>query len=239
MRGIQKLLSLVAVVLALNFVAMAIAGVMVAQRAGLDRQKIGQIREILFPPEVSATKEVQEPAETSEPTPMEQLIALLDAQTGKPTEQRVQDIQHTFDQRTVDLARMRRELSDLRNQIEIASRRLLDERQAFMTERDVWQDAVDSARRLAQEEGFADALALYTQLPSKQTKDLFLQLDEETVLRYLRAMDVTAAAKVLREFKSEPETTKAAAILELMRQGNIAATAAAQQDQQAQVPADG
>lgn len=230
MKMLQKLTSAVVVVLAVNFIGMAIAAALLAQKTGVDREKLVAIREILFPREEDDTaEEAVDAAEPPEPTPMEQLLTLLDAQAGKPTEARVDDLQQTFDQRTAQLTRARRELADLQRQLDIASSRLVEERETFEATREEWEQAATEAEERARDAGFADALALYQQLPAKLTKDIFLQLEEEIVLEFLRAMDGQTAARIIREFKSDAETQKARSILERMRQGEPIANSAGRQ----------
>lgn len=228
MTVLQKIFSAIVIVLAINFIAIAVAAALLAQKAGLDREKVQAVREILFPP---PDPDESDPADSAaatqipEPTPMEQLMALLDAQSGKPTEERVEDLQQTFDGRTVALTRARRELDDLQRQLDIASRRLLEQRTAFESSRQEWEQAVVDAAERSRDKGFADALQLYSQLPARQTKDIFLQLEEEVVLQFLQAMDPQPAAKVLKEYKTDAEIQKLRSLLEEMRKGDPVANA--------------
>ena len=227
MNALKKLFSLGVIVLAINFLGMAVAVALLAQRAGVDRAKIAQVKAILFPPAPDeSAAEPERPAAAEEPSPMQQLVALLDAQSGKPTEQRVQDVREGFDARAATLARSDRELADREQQVRAATQRLMRERKAFETTRDDWAAQVAAAGARAKEIGFRDALALYETMPAKQAKAVFLALDDETVLRYLRAMDGRAAGKVLKEFKSPEETLRVKTLLELMRQGDPATAAA-------------
>lgn len=224
MTMLQKLLSAIVVVLAVNFIGMVVAAALLAQKAALDREKIQAVRDVLFPPAETEASEAPDDADAAEPpaepTPMEQLMTLLDAQSGKPTEKRVEDLQQTFDQRTLALTRARRELDDLRRQLDLASGQLLQEREQFEASRKEWQDAVVNAADRARDKGFADALELYQELPAEQTKGIFMQIEEEVVLQFLQAMDPEAAARILREFENEAETQKLRSILEQMRMGD-------------------
>ncbi len=228
MNALRTLWNLIVVVLALNFVGMALALALVAQRAHLDRAKIAEIRRVLFPPEEPEAEPDEVEVEPPPPTPMEQLIALLDAQSGKPTEQQVEDVRQAFDQRAAALDRARRELMDRQRLADAAAEKLLEERAAFARERAAWEQEVAAARDRAQDEGFQQALALYQQIPAKQVKDIFLQLEDEVVLGYLREMDTRLAAKILKEFKTATETARARTILEQLRQGDAAAASAGQ-----------
>lgn len=226
MNALRKLLNLTVVVLAINFIGMAVAAMLLAQRADLSREKLSQVKQILFPSEETPAVDEPKPAEPAEPTPMEQLIALLDVQAGKSTEQRVRDVRETFDERAVVLGRARRELVDRQRQIDAATQKLLQERSEFESRRQAFETAVATAADRANDEGFRTTLTLYEQMPAKQTKEIFLQLENQTVLAFLVAMEPRTAAKVLKEFKTDPEIQKITDILELMRQGDPAATSA-------------
>ena len=229
MSAARKLFSLLVVVLALNFLGMAVALAMLAQRAQLDRVKLAQIKDVLFPPsqQPAEAADAAEPAPPPEPTPMEQLMALLDAQAGKPVEARVTELRETFDDRAAALARAARELADRQRLADAAAKRLADDRTALEQERAAWAEQVADAVKRAADAGFRQSLTLYEQMPPKQAKAVLLLLDDEVALSYLRAMDPRAAGRLLKEFKDGPETEKVKTLLELMRQGDPATAAAA------------
>ena len=51
----------------------------------------------------------------------------------------------------------------------------------------------------------------------KQVKNVFAGLDDATVTNYLRAMDPSKAAKIIKEFKSPEETVRIERIMERIR----------------------
>ena len=229
MNAIKKLFAASVAVLAINFVAMLVAGAMLAQRAGVDRAKIEAVRDVLFPPETPVVVEpAAESVEPDLPTPMQELVALLDAQAGKPPEARVSDVADALDARTAALARDRRELADREAQVLAATRKLAQERAAFEAESKAWTEAVAAAQARAGEAGFAESLALLTAMPAKQAKGVLAECDDEAALRYLRAMEPRTAAKVLKEFNTPLETRRVSEWLEQMRQGDAAVAAASQ-----------
>lgn len=218
MNVLKKLVLVLIVTLAINFVALAAAAAMLAQKAQLDREKIEQVRDVLFP----STEEPAEPeatAEPPEPTPMEQLLALLDAESGHGAEERVESVSRTVDSRFVTLSRIRRELADRSRQLDVAATKLANEREAFDAEVETWQGEMEAAIARASDEGYQKTLELYEQLQARQVKDLFLGLKDDVVLAYLRDMDPAAAAKVLKEFKTDEEADRVRRILEMMRRG--------------------
>lgn len=218
MNLLKKLVLVLIVTLAINFIALIAAGAMLAQRAQLDRGKIEQVREVLFSGLQEST-EAEAPAEPQEPTPMEQLVALLDAESGRGAEERVGSISRTLDDRAVALSRIRRELSDRSRQLDAAAKKLASERQSFDAKVEAWRTEVEAATARAADEGYQKSLELYEQLQARQVKNLFLGLEDDVVLAYLRDMDPAAAAKVLKEFKTDEEADRARRILEKMRQG--------------------
>jgi hypothetical protein len=73
------------------------------------------------------------------------------------------------------------------------------------------------AQKLANDQGFQDSLALYKSMPAKQVKQVFLSMDDQTVQRYLQAMEPRGAAKIVREFKTPDEVKRIQKILDQMR----------------------
>ena len=225
MNFFKKIGSVLVVTLALNCVALLVAAAMLAQKAGLDGEKIAEVRGVLFP-----EPEPEEPAdsaeEPAEPTAAEQLDALLaDASGVEPAE--VGDASAKLDARAADLERALREVADRRRQVEAATRELAGERTAFEAERAAWRRRVERAADAAGDAGFAESLAVYESLPARQVKALFDGLGDAAVLAYLRAMEPRLSAKVLKEMRTPDEQERARRILELMRAGDPAAAAAA------------
>ena len=80
------------------------------------------------------------------------------------------------------------------------------------------QDARAKAQaKEAEDKGFQDSLALYNSMQPKQVKEVFATLDDPTVMKYLRAMDPSRAAKIIKEFKSQVETERVQRIMEMIR----------------------
>ena len=227
MRMVRQLMLVAATVLSLNFVAMVAVAAVVAQRAQLDREKIAAVKEVLFPPPDSTDSAATEEPEPPPATPMEELLSLLDAEANKAADARVADVTRAVDRRAADLDRRARELADRAAQVAEAAGELGRERDAFEAEVAVWRTEVDAAVARAADEGFRASLELYETLPAKRSKALLIGLDDATMLAYLRAMDTTTAAKILREFKTDAEAERARSVLELMRAGRQAAADAA------------
>ena len=215
---VKKLLAVLTITLALNFVALAAAAAMIAQKAQLDRDKIAQIKDVMFPAEEAD----EEPTDATppEPTPMEQLLAILDAEAGRGTEDRIDTVSRTVDERLVLSSRTKRELQDRLRQLDVASRRLTRDREQFEQEESAWTQQVELAAARAADEGYQKSLELYEQLQARQVKDLFLGLTDDVILSYLRDMDPALAGKIVKEFKTDDEQTRIRAILEQLRAGD-------------------
>jgi hypothetical protein len=220
MNLLRKLWAVLVVTLAMNFVALAVAAAMLWQRAGLDKEKFAEIRSILFPAEEgegdSGAADADEPAE---PSPMEQLLALLDAQSGKPADRRIDDIAISIDERTVSLERRRREVADRMQQVNTAAANLAADRKAFEKERAAWNEQVAAARERATDAGFQKSLEMFESIPAKSAKTLFMNMSDEEAVDFLRAMEPRASIKVLKEFKTPDELGRLGNYLALIRQG--------------------
>ena len=222
----KKLIDVIVLTLAVNFLA-AIGGVgWLWQQGRLDRQRIVAIRQILFPasPEQSpATQPSAEP--TSQPTlKLDELLAKAAKRTA--TEQ-VEFIQHAFDAQMALLDRRQRELNDLQRQVELARQQLARDLESLQMRQQQLAAREQQANRLASDKGFQDSLALYSTMPARQVKTVFMGLDDQTVMNYLQAMPSRTAGKIIREFKSPEETTRIQSILERMRLAQTAEAAQA------------
>ncbi len=219
MKLLRKLWAVLLVTLAMNFLALLIAAAMVAQRAQLDAEKVKQVKEVLFPPESVEDSVIDDSATPPEPTPMEQLMVLLDAQSGKPAEDRVVDVSRALDERAVTLDRTRRELEDRGRQIDEAATRLAADRSRLEAEQSAWTSRTAAAEARASDEGFKQALSLLAQLPAKAVKDVFMGMPDAEVVPLVRSMEPRQAAKVLKEFKTPPEMERLREVLDEIRAG--------------------
>lgn len=213
----KKLLDVIMLILAINFIALTVGMVYLFQAGKLDRKKVEQIRQMVFATSQPAKKPAAD--ETAAATqPSLQLDTLLARESGHTAAEQVQYIQRTFDAQMSILDRRRQELIDLKHQVDLAQHKLSEDHAALVVEQNQLQQRETEASRLAADKGFQDSLALYEALPPKQVKDIFMTLDDSTVVRFLVAMDPLQASKILREFKAPAELTRVAALLERMRQ---------------------
>jgi len=225
----KKLFNVLVLTLAMNFLAIAgIVGWMV-QTKKLDREKVQAIKEIVFPkpaPEVPTTQPSDQAPTTQ---PIMRLEELLAKSTGRSASEQVEFIQHTFDAQMALLDRRQRELIDLQRQVELSKQQEAKDRTALDGQKKALDAREQEAARLASDKGFQDALQLYNTMPAKQVKQVFMGLDDTTVMNYLQAMQPRNAAKIIKEFKAPEETDRIKKILEKMRlaQANADASGAA------------
>lgn len=218
----KKLLQILTLTLALNFLALAGGVAFLFQSGALSRDKMASIKLILYPPAATqaaggvdlAGKKDQPDAATQ---PTIRLDQLLDRVGGRPAGEQVEFIQRTFDGQMAQLDRRLEEVKAREKALAEAqdaldrSRTQIAARQKKLDER---EKALDKE---AQDKGFADSLALYDSMTPRQVKDVFAGLDDPTVTRYLRAMEPGRAAKILKEFKAPAETERVQRIIEMIR----------------------
>ena len=213
----KKLASVLVLTLALNFLAVAGGAGWLWKSSHLDRTKIDAIKLILFP--APATQPSTQPDVTDATTqPTLRLEQLLAKESGHSATEQVEFIQHTFDTQMAQMDRRERELTDLKQQTDLAQDQLTRDRAALQADRQALDAAKQQEAALASDKGFQDSLLLYNSMASKQVKSIFMGLDDPTVMNYLRAMQPRTAAKVIKEFKTPDETARIQQILEKMRQ---------------------
>jgi hypothetical protein len=215
----KRLWDLLVLTLALNFLALA-GGVGWLYQAGrLDKQRVVKVKEVLFPPATQPAPTTQ-PATDPATASGAQLDALLAQHAGLPAGQQVEFIRETFDSQMAQLDRRTRELADLKTQVDMANAKLATDRAALDADRKHLTDEQEQAKKLAADEGFQDSLNLYSSMPARQVKSIFMTLTDDALLQYLRAMDSGTAGKIIKEFKTPDELDRVQRVLERMRKGN-------------------
>jgi len=216
----KKLFSALAFVLALNFVA-ALGGIGYLFKEGkLDREKVTAIKQIIFPPATQPTTQPVEFVATPSAMKLEELLA---QHAGRPPAEQLEHIRASFDSQMTQLERSVREFQSLKQQVEDAQRKVEKDRAEVEARAKTLDAREKQAEKLASDKGFQDALAMYSSLPSKQVKTIFMGLDDATVVQFLQAMEPRAAAKITKEFRSPEEAQRLAKLLERMRLPQAAA----------------
>jgi|GEM_PF-768849 len=214
----KKILRVIAYALALNFLAV-IGGVGALWRSGhLDHERITSIKALLFPPPVALdTASTTQPSDGAATRPSSQLDELLAKASGRSAEQQVEFLSQSYDSRMGQLDMRARELSDRQTEIDSAKQALTSDRAALEAEKKKVAAQEQQAAVQAGDQGFQDSLTLYSNLPAKQVKTIFMTLSDDTLVRYLQAMPSRTAAKILKEFKTPDEIARTTKVMELMR----------------------
>ena len=214
----RRIWNVVVLTLALNFMAFAVALAYVYRAANVDGEKVQAIKDILFP-SPSAPKPTTRPVATTQP--ILKLEELLAKSAGRPPAEQLDYIRQSFDSQMAQLDRAHRALIDLQRQVKLAQDKLAADRAALEQEKKDLSAQKGDAERLAADKGFQDSLALYQTMPAKQVKTLFMGMDDDTVNRYLQAMEPRTAAKITKEFKAPDEVERLKRVMERMRQPQL------------------
>jgi len=220
----KRIWNVVVLTLAMNF-ALAAGGVGWLGATGhLTKQRMAEVRRTLFPP--PATRPAgpsTRPGVTADADPTGRLGAILARAAGRPAGDRLEAVREAQDIDLAELDRGQREADDVRRQAELAEAQARADHDAV--ERDRRAMAAQRAQAAAAEtdKGFQDSLALYATLPPRQVKAIFASLPDETMQRYLQAMDPQQAGKIMKEFKSPADVQRLQQVLERIRQAPPAA----------------
>ena len=217
----KRLWDVLMLTLALNFLALGGVVAWLHQGGHLDRERVGKIREVLFPPPPTPAAATTQPSSDSDPAvhPAIQLDELLAKHSNLTAGQQVDFVRLTFDAQMAQLDRRSRELADLKAQIDLANSKLAADRATLESDRKKLTDDQAKAKKLATDQGFQDSLNLYNSMPAKQVKSIFVSLSDDAMLQYLQAMEPRTAGKIMKEFKTPEETIRIQRIMEMMRTG--------------------
>jgi flagellar motility protein MotE (MotC chaperone) len=212
----KKLWNVFVLTLAVNFLAVAVGVGYLYNDGRLDRKRLDAIKAVLYPPPATQPAASQ-PADEGRPEPVLNLGELLEQKSGLTVSEQLSFLQQTFDARMAELDRRQRELADLQRQVDMANSTLARDRAALEDEKRQLAEREQLAARLAGDKGFQDSLKLYQSMPAKQAKQAFMTMDDETVKRYLQAMEPRGAAKIVREFKTPDELQRIQRVIDQMR----------------------
>lgn len=94
---------------------------------------------------------------------------------------------------------------------------LIQDREALAEQVRQFEQQVALRQKADKDEGFNQALAMYTKMKPKQAKEDFMKLGVEVVVRYLMNMPKRNQVKILQEFKSPQEQDRRREITERIR----------------------
>jgi hypothetical protein len=218
----KKLLSVFAWTLALNFLAAAGGIALLYRNGNLNREKVKTIKELVFAP---ATQPAEEKPPERDPTtqPTLKLEQMLAQVSGRSASEQVEFMQRTFDAQMAVLDRRFQELQSQRKTVEDARAEIDKDRKALAAGERKLAAAQQQQQKLASDKGFQDTLALYSNMPARQVKTIFMSLNDDTMIQYLRAMEPRTATKITKEFKSPEEIARIGLVMEKMRQTQASA----------------
>jgi hypothetical protein len=218
----KKLLSVFAWTLALNFLAAAGGIALLYRNGNLNREKVKTIKELVFAP---ATQPAEEKPPERDPTtqPTLKLEQILAQVSGRSASEQVEFMQRTFDAQMAVLDRRFQELQSQRKTVEDARAEIDKDRKALAAGERKLAAAQQQQQKLASDKGFQDTLALYSNMPARQVKTIFMSLNDDTMIQYLRAMEPRTATKITKEFKSPEEIARIGLVMEKMRQTQASA----------------
>jgi flagellar motility protein MotE (MotC chaperone) len=212
----KKLLNVLIITLALNFLAVVGLTGWLYKSAGVNHDKIAAIKAVLFPPTTQPDNTNSVPEPSTQPTL--KLDELLAQAATRPSNEQVDLIQRSVDTQMLQLDLRERQLNDLQQQIQIARGQNQTLRDTLAKKQKALEDQEQQAKKLEEDQGFQDSLKLYKTMTGKQVKQIFLKLDDETMERYLQAMSPRDAARILKEFKTPDEVERVHLVMERMRQ---------------------
>ena len=223
----KKLFSVLTMLLAINFLAVAGGVGYLVQTKKLTKESIAKIKDVIFAAPEVAGPTTQPTVAKGDPTtqPALRLEELLASKSGQSATEQVNFMQQAFDSQMAVLDRRQRELSDQQALIGKAKAQLAKDREDLERQRALLSDKEKEATRLASDKGFQDSLALYNTLPGKQVKTIFMSLDDTTIQQYLQSMEPRASARIVKEFKSPEELARIQKVLERIRNSQQATPA--------------
>lgn len=220
----NKLWNVLVLTLAMNFLFAAGGIGYLFQSGKLDKAKLTEIRKIVLAPATQpATTDAAARPKAPATQPTMQLDELLANRVGASTGEQAEFLQHTFDAQRAQLDQRERQINNLLAQAESARQELERQRETLNSGRKDLLAKQEEATRLAGDKGFQDSLQLYSAMPARQAKQVFMTLDDQTVMQYLQAMQPRAATRIIKEFKAADELERIKRIMEQMRIAQLAA----------------
>ena len=221
----KRILNVLVLTLAVNFLLMAGGSALVFKSSHMDREKFTAVKKLLFDASQPTTMEAASTQPAVPLDPADRVQRLLAVASGRPAGEQVDFIRQTFDGEMAELDRRQRELSDLQHQIELAREQTKVDRAKIEQAQKELAKAQELQTRLASDKGFQDSLELYNVMPPKQVKTIFMTLSDDVVTQYIQAMEPRTASKIFKEFKSSDEVVKMQKVLEKIRVSNLAPAA--------------
>lgn len=117
--------------------------------------------------------------------------------------------------------RLQDEKAALLEQLAAATLKVNENQSSLSAERVGWESAVQADRTRKTDEQFLQTVKQYEQVPPKQGKRMLMELvnqkEIDQAVAYLDSMNVRAASKIIKEFKTDSEIALATNLLERLR----------------------
>jgi hypothetical protein len=220
----KKLFNVLILTFALNFLVVAGGIGWLFSSGKLDKTKMTAIKEVVFPPPSTQPADAKKVEADPTTQPTLKLETLLAKNAGLPAGEQIEQMQRAFDQQQAILDRRSRELQALKDQTDYAAAELARKRAILLKDEKTLTARETEAKRLAEDEGFQNTLNLYNTMNGKQVKQVFATLDDDTMMRYLQAMEPRAASRIIKEFKTDEEVHRIQQVMEKMRLAKASAT---------------
>lgn len=157
----------------------------------VDRQKVALIEDVIAgrplaePTESDMTREEAERVKAE----IEQRLRVLDQR------------EENFDAIEAVLNEREQDVHSLETELAARKQRLLQQIEDFRTKRAAWRRQVAEARAAAQAEDFKNAVKNFEKMPPKSAARIMYDLEDEKVLRFLRAMRSTTRSDILAQIE--------------------------------------
>lgn len=131
-----------------------------------------------------------------------------DEQVWRASSDRIEaeKVAEEIDERRID--RLVRDLEAKYEMLEEVKQKIVtDEKQLAVREAQFSQMMKDERERL-QNEGFLEAMQIYSNMPPESVKNLFMTMEDRPVMEYLVLMDDRARKKIIKKFQMPEELEK-------------------------------
>lgn len=224
MRTLWKTLTFLAVV---NFLALLLVVGWLWQSGRLTRERAVDIRAMLSTTAAQANNEAGRLASEAEARRLADLQEEMRKHPPADSATQAMQIALVHQQREESLRRLDDERRMLAAQLQDATTRMEAGANALLQQQDAMKgdSAADNQRKI--DEQFLRAVKQLEQVPAKQAKKMIETMVAENsidqAVAYLDSMNPRSAAKVLREFKTDPEIVLATELLERLRMRGVEA----------------
>jgi len=218
MRFLWNLISSLTIV---NLLALIMVGIWLWHSKRLDRDRVHAVRELLsitIPQEQQAADKAKAEEQAKKAAEAE---ADLAAHPLLGSADKIAEVSHEQQQESVISHRLEDENRLLSMRLRTEQQELQQRETSFAAQQQQWERSIADEKKRKEDAQFAKAVKLVESLPAKQAKQKLQELvaggKTDQAVAYLNAMNPRAAAKILREFKTDTENKLATELLEKYR----------------------